>query len=458
MKIVIVGLGKIGYVLAQQLSREGHDIIAVDTDPAVLKKAQDKLDVAVVAGNGASADVQRTAEVPDADLLISVVDSDEINLLCCLVAHKLGCVNVIARVRNPEYDSQMSLLDAELGLSLAVNPEKSAAYEIYHLLQFSSFLHRDLFAGGRAETVEFKLGPDSKLINSKLSELGGVFKKKAVVCTVERDGNVVIPSGDFELLEGDKITVASSARNLPALASSMGIKKRKIDSVLIAGGSRIAEYLARLLVASDSSVTIIEQNLRRCEELNELIPKANIICGNAIDQELLVEEGIREAQAVVTLTGMDEENLIISMFANFVGVPKTVTKINMVEFSDVFTGMGVDTIVSPKLLTANEIIRYARAISVEREGGIEALYRIANGKAEALGFSVPQEGRFLNISLADLQLKPNVVVAIIIRGRKVIIPKGDDCFMPGDNVIIISGTDKAYANFTDIFDFGSEVK
>lgn len=456
MKIVIVGIGKIGYVLTKQLSQEGHDVVVVDRNANVLRNAQDKLDVAVVVGNGASADVQREAGVPDADLLISVASSDETNLLCSLVAHKLGCRNVIARVRNPEYDRQMSLLDEDIGLSLTVNPEKTAAFEIYHLLEFSSFQRRDLFAGGRVEAVEFKLSAESKLVGNRLDKLSDVFREKAIVCTVERNGVVSIPSGNFELHDGDKITVAAAAQNLPELARSFGIKRRKIERVLIAGGSTIATYLAKLLVASKVSVTIIEQSEKRCEELCELLPKVNVLLGNATEQELLLDEGIKDADAVVTLTGMDEENLLVSMFANFVGVPKTVTKINRLEFSDVFTGMGIDTFVSPKLLTANEIIRYARAISVEREGGIEALYRIAGGKAEALGFTVPNTGSYHNIPLAKLPIKPNVLIAVIIRGRKVVIPQGGDCIMPGDNVIVIADAKMAYSNFVDIFDFSEE--
>ncbi len=456
MKVIIIGIGKIGYVLAKQLSQEGHDIVAIDRNPAVLHKAQEKLDIAVVNGNGASAEVQREAGVSDADILVAVASSDEINLLCSLVAHKLGCRNVIARVRNPEYDRQMSLLDENIGLSFSVNPEKTAAYEIFHLIQFSSFQKRDLFASGRAEAVEFKLSAESQLADKTLNKLGDVFKQKAIVCTVERNGRVTIPSGSFTLLPDDRVTIASAAADLPALARSLGIKRRKIDHVMIVGGSKIAEYLAKLIIDTKISVTIIEQSIERCNELSEILPLATVICGNGTDQDLLIDEGIEEADAVVTLTGMDEENLLVSMFANYIGVPKTITKINRLEFSDVFTGMGIDTFVSPKLLTANEIIRYVRAVSVSREGGVETLYRIANGSAEALGFTVPKTGRFLNTPLSQLPIKPNILLAIIIRGRRVIIPKGNDCMQAGDSIIIIADSKRALANLTDIFEINED--
>jgi len=452
MNIVVIGIGKVGYVLLQQLAEEGHDVVAVDRNINLLHMCQNKLDVATVTGNGASVEVQREAGVETADLLVAATSSDEMNLLCCLVAHKLGCGNVVARVRNPEYDQQLSLLKNELGLSFSINPEKTAAYEIFRLLRFPTLLKREFFAGGRTEMAEVKIPADSKLAGKRLDQLGDILRRRAIICAVNRGGEVVIPSGPFELHAEDKLTISASSREMPLLIRDCGIKTRKINRVLIIGGSTIAAYLARLLLETKVSVAIIEENRERCQRLCELLPNASVICGNGTDQELLQDEGIREADAVVTLTGIDEENFLVSMFANHLGVPKTITKINRLEYSDVFAGTGIDTIVSPKLLTANQIVRYVRAVSASREGSVETLYRIVGGKAEALGFTVPEKGAFLNVPLMKLRLKPKTLIASIVRRQKVIIPKGDDCLMAGDSVVVVAEAVRAVSNLTDIFE------
>ena len=451
MNIVVIGIGKVGYVLLQQLSQEGHNIVAVDRNVSLLHVCQDKLDVAVVAGNGASVEVQREAGVKDADLMVAVTSSDEVNLLCCMVAHKLGCTNVVARVRNPEYDQQMHLLKSDLGLTFSVNPEKTAAYEIFHLLQFPSFLKREFFSGGRTEMAEVLIPEDSRLSGKRLDQLGDILKHRANICAVERKGKIAIPSGSFELAVGDKLTICAATREMPQLIRQCGIKTRKINRVLIVGGSNIAAYLSKLLLEYSVSVAIIEESRPRCELLCELLPGASVICGNGTEQSLLLDEGIREADAVVTLTGIDEENFLVSMFANHVGVPKTITKINRMEYSDVFSGTGIDTIVSPKMLTSNQIVRHVRAMSASREGSVETLYRIVGGQAEALGFTVPEGAPFLNVPLSKLHLKPNILLASIVRGQRVIIPKGDDCMQAGDSVVVVAETQRAVANLRDIF-------
>jgi len=452
MNIVVIGIGKVGYVLLQQLAEEGHDVVAVDRNTNLLHMCQNKLDVAAVTGNGASVEVQREAGVETADLLVAATSSDEMNLLCCLVAHKLGCRNVVARVRNPEYDQQLSLLKDELGLSFSINPEKTAAYEIFRLLRFPTLLKREFFAGGRTEMAEVKIPADSKLAGKRLDQLGDILRRRAIICAVNRQGEVVIPSGPFELHAEDKLTISASSREMPQLIRACGIKTRKINRVLIIGGSTIAAYLTRLLLETKVSVAIIEENRERCQRLCELLPGASIICGNGTDQELLQDEGIREADAVVTLTGIDEENFLVSMFANHLGVPKTITKINRLEYSDVFAGTGIDTIVSPKLLTANQIVRYVRAVGASREGSVETLYRLVGGKAEALGFTVPEKAPFLNVPLMKLRLKPKTLIASIVRRQKVLIPKGDDCLMAGDSVVVVAEASRAVSNLTDIFD------
>ncbi|MEL7608713.1 MAG: Trk system potassium transporter TrkA [Bacillota bacterium] len=451
MKIVIIGDGKMGFTLARLLSKEGHELVVIDSNSELLSKLQNQLDVAVVAGNGASVEIQRAADVPRSELLIAATSSDEINLLCCMVARKLGCKSTIARVRNPEHEALLRLLKEELGLSLAINPERAAAREIFRLLQFPSFLKRDSFAKGRVELVEIKLRQGGVLADKTLAEIGDLIRLDILVCAVERDGVVTIPSGSFRLRAEDKITIAADATELANLLRRLHIDYQKTQSVLIVGGSRIAEYLAGMLLRAHVQVTIIENRRARCEALCEALPGALVICGDGSDQEILLSEGIRDTDALVTLTGMDEENLIISMFGNYVGVPKTITKINRTEYNMVFADKGIDTIVCPRLLTADEIVRYVRAMGNTAGGSVVTLYRIADGSAEAMEFFVKNDAPYLKVPLSQIALKPNILVACIIRLRKVIIPKGSDSMQKGDTVVVIAPAEHAISDLKDIF-------
>lgn len=451
MKIVIVGDGKVGYTLTKRLSQEGHDIVVIDNNRSVLLQSQEALDVAVVDGNGASVEVQREAGVGSSDLLIAATSGDETNLLCCMVARKLGCRHTIARVRNPEYDQQTRFLKDELGLSMVINPEKAAALEIFRLLQYPSFLKRDSFAKGSVELVELKIKENNVLANTRLDQFRTLSNVNALVCAVERGGMVSIPKGSFSLQVGDKLTIATDAGDLVRLIKNLGVYTPKAQHVMIIGGSRTAKYLAQRLISSKVKLTIIEKNEKRCQELSETLPEATIVHGNGTEQGLLIEEGIRKMDAVVTLTGMDEENLIVSMFADYIGVPKSVTKINRTEYNNVYENKGIDSIVSPKLLTTNEIIRYVRAMDDTTGGSVVTLYRIVDGKAEALEFSIKNDAPYNNIPLHKLRLKPNILIASIIRARKVIIPSGNDEIHKGDTVIIVTTTDHAIAELRDIF-------
>lgn len=452
MKIVIVGDGKVGYTLTKQLSQEGHDVVVIDSNKAILQESQETLDVSVVDGNGVSVEIQREAGVETSDLLIAATSADEINLLCCIVAKKLGCKHTIARVRNPEYDQQIRFLKDELGLSMVINPEKAAALEIFRLLQFPAFLKRDSFARGSVELVELKLKDGNALINKRLSQFRGIANVNALVCAVERDGFVTIPKGDFTLMKGDKITIAADAADLIRLIKNLGVYSPKAENVMIIGGSRTAKYLARLLLKSKAKLTIIEKDMSSCLDLSQSLPDATIIHGNGTVQALLLSEGIKTMDAVVSLTGIDEENLIISMFANFLGVPKSVTKINRTEYSKVYESMGIESIVSPKLLTANEIVRYVRAMEDTSGGSIVTLYRIVGDKAEALEFSVKGEGAFIGVPLHRLKLRRDVLIACIIRARRVIIPSGGDVMQKGDAVIVVTTRDHSISDLKDIFE------
>ncbi|HWP50140.1 MAG TPA: Trk system potassium transporter TrkA [Clostridia bacterium] len=453
MKIVIVGDGKVGHTLTKILSGEGHDVTIIDSNLDTLQETQESLDVAVVEGNGALVEVQLTAGAQHSDLLIAATSSDEINLLCCFVARKLGCKNTVARVRNPEYDQQLGFLKEDLGLSFSINPEKAAAKEIFSLLQFPSFLKRDSFAKGLVELVEIRLKPDNILVGRRLDSMSDIWNMNALICAVERDNEVYIPSGSFCLQAEDKITVAAETAQLVELINVLKIAHKKVRQVMIIGGSRIAAYLAARLIKVNVNVTIIEEKKNRCKELSELLPKALVINGDGTEENVLYSEGIREMDAVVTLTGIDEENLVISMLANHIGVPKTITKMNRLEFTEAFSNIGVDTIVRPKLLTANEIVRYVRAVGAATEGdSVDTLYRMADGRVEALGFTVSEGAGYQDIPLADLELKSNTLIASIIRANHVIIPNGTTCIKAGDNVVVVMHAQpEAVSSLNDIF-------
>jgi trk system potassium uptake protein TrkA len=451
IKIVVIGDGKLGYLVSEQLSKEGHDVVIVDKNQNILDSSQEKLDIAIVTGNGASVETQRAAGVQDCDIIISVTSSDEVNLLSSLIARKLGCKHIIARVRNFEYDKQISFLKSDLGLSFSVNPEKTTAREIFRLLEYPSFLKRNSFAHGRAEMVEIRIDKDSVLSDKRVDEIGSIFKQKALICAIERDGKVFIPSGSFLLKHRDKLTVVTATSKLPELMQRLGFKSVDISRVMIIGGSRSAVYLSNELLSLGVSVTIIEQSHSRCLELCDALPRATIIEGDGTLHDLLLEEGIQKTDAVVTLTGIDEENLIVAMYSKYIGVPKTITKVTRLEYTEMLSRVNIDAIVCPRVLTTNEITRYIRAIGASREGSVETLYSIAEGQVEALGFTVPEVGPHLNVSLADMKLQPNILIAAIIRNGEVIVPQGSDSFKPNDSIIVIADSSKAISNLSEIF-------
>ena len=458
MNVVVVGSGKVGQLLTQLLVEESHNVVVIDNRESVLNELQETYDVAIVHGNGATVEIQREAKVQDSDLLIAATSSDEVNLLCCVVGNMLGTKHTVARVRNPEYDYQIEFLRRKLGINMALNPEKETAREIFRILQFPNFTKRDTFAAGRVELVEFKLTSDNPLVGKKLWEAKELSKVNALICAVDRNGEVFIPDGNFVLQENDNITVAAEAAKLVNLMHTLKMVRRPIDNVMIIGGSHIGIYLTEKLLKSGVNVTIVDSDMTKCQELSEKVPNATIINGNGTQQDLLLSEGLRDMDAVITLTGMDEENMIISMFANSLGIPKTVTKINRTEYLGVLKNAGIDTTVSPKRLVANEIMRYVRAINYNIEtkehnasGTIETLYRLFQGKAEAIGFTVPDEGDFQGVSLKDLRLKPHILVSTIVRGNQVIIPKGDTYMQPGDSIVIVTTAEQAISNLNDIF-------
>ncbi len=438
MRIVVVGAGKVGVTLTGILSKEGHDITIIDSSSQVLNETQEMLDVAVVEGNGALLEAQQAAGVEKSDLMIAATPSDEINMLCCLVAKKLGCRSTVARVRNPEYDQQLDFLKEDMGLSFAINPEKTAAKEIFQILQYPSFLKRDSFARGLVELVEVRIKGNSELIGKRLDSLGDMWKVNALICAAERDGEVYIPSGSYTFEADDKITVAVETAQLDKLLDTLKIPQKKIKHVMIIGGSRISEYLALMLIDEGIRVTLFEMDKNRCEELSVELPKALIINGNGAEENLLYSEGLLTTDAMVTLTGIDEENIITSLLASRMGVRKTVTKLNRLDNIGMLSDLGLDTMISPKHLTANEIVRFVRTMGVEDGAKMDTFYRIADGRVESIGFTVPADAGYLDTPLYKLKLKPNTLLASIIRNGRVMIPKGSTTMKAGDSVVIVT--------------------
>ena len=451
MKIIIIGNGKIGSLLVQGLSKEGHDIVVVDNDPDKLYHTQEKMDVAIVAGNGASIEVLREAGVEDCDLLLAVTNSDEVNLLTALLAGKLGCPRTVARVRNPEYDREMNLLKTGFGLTRSINPAKTSAREIFRLLQFPSFLTRTSFAQSRAEMVEYIIPKGSELVGKRLDQVAAIINRKALICTVERGAEVFVPSGATELQENDKLSLSVATSDLSLLLKKLGIRTETIRRVMIIGGSEIAVYLAMDLLEAGIDVTVLEQNKDRCEVLKDRMPKLDVRTADGSLQSQLEEEGIADVDAVVPLTGIDEANIMISLYARKIGIKKTVTKVNRMEYLNLVDQNSLDAVVNPQLTTAQEIVSYVRAASNAREGSVQTIRTIANGKVEVLSFVVPEGGDFLNVPIMKLKLKKAILIAGIVRNQNVIIPGGSDVIMRGDTIIIVADPRRMISNLADIF-------
>ena len=440
MKIVIVGDGKVGYKLAKQLSSEKYDIILIDNNEEKLRKSIERMDVFCVAGEGGSVEVQQRADVPHADLVIACTSTDECNMLSCLIARRLGARHTIARVRNPIYYKQIDFLKKDLHLSMVVNPELIVAGDITRLLLFPDASKVETFVKGRVELVEFPIHC-GKLEGLSLSELYARFQVQVLVCAVESGETVLIPDGDYILKAGDKLHIAASHQNMEQFFKKIALRKEKIKNAMICGGGRVAYYLASQLCNLGMNVKIIERNRERCEELCELLPKATIINGDATEHDLLIEEGIEKTDAFIALTGMDEENIIMSLFASKQSVSKVIVKINEDRRAMMIDELGLDSIVSAKTATADAILGYVRARrNSQCSANVETMYQLLDGRVEALEFIIKSENAYTGVPLKDLNLKVNNIIACIARGRKIIIPNGDDSIQVGDSVVIITMT------------------
>lgn len=450
MKIVIVGDGKVGNTLMRQLSKEGHDIVIIDNKPEVLEQTLSSHDIMTIEGNGATYSVQKHAGVDRADLLIAATSGDELNMLSCMVGKKLGVKYAVSRVRNPEYGEQLFLMRDELGIDMVINPEYTAAQEISRILRFPTALKVETFTRGRAELVEIKIQENSKLDGQPLFSLSNKYQAKILVCAVQRDTSIIIPTGDFVLKAGDKISITGTAGEILHFFKRAGILMDKIKSVMIVGGSRIGYYLAKILTESGMDVQVLEMEKERCLKLSEDLPKATIIHGNGTNHELLIELGIEDTDAFVSLTNIDEENIILSMYAMKKNVQKVITKVNKLSFIKLLSSDLADGVISPKYLAANQIVSYVRGLQNTVGCNVQTLHRIIGNQVEVLEFAIRIEEDFAHVPLKDLEIRENILLACILRKNRTIIPGGNDVIEVGDNVIVVT-TIPYLRDFADIF-------
>ena len=438
MYIIIVGLGKLGSTLTKQLSTEGHDIVVVDPDNSVVSSTVDAYDVMGICGNGATYEVLKEAGAAKAKLIIAATGSDELNILCCLFAKHMGTENTIARVRNPDYAGQSQFLRNDLGISMTVNPEYETANEISRIIRFPSAANLDSFAGGRVEIARVRIHSDNPLCNMPIHEMRKKTKAKVIICAVQRNESVFIPSGDFVLHCDDVISITGTRAELSSFMKQTGVYKQKIKNVMIVGGGRIAYYLAKLLSDTGRNIKLIELKDERCRHMSDMLDDVTVIHGDGTDQDILEEQCIDGQDALIALTGIDEENIIVSMYAESKGVNKVITKVNRHSYS-ILNDIGLETVVSPQIVAGNLVTRYVRALhNSAGNSQIQTLYKLVGGKVEAAEFIVPEDAGYLNIPFKELELMPNLLIGCIIRNGKIIFPGGDDVMKANDSVIVVT--------------------
>lgn len=449
MKIIIVGCGKIGTTLAEQLSSEHHDLVVIDTNPQKIQQLSESIDVMGIVDNGASINVLSDAGIEDAHLLIAVTGSDELNLLCCVIAKKVSKCHTIARVRNPLYNKERNFIRKSLGITMIINPELASAIEISRLLRFPSAIELDTFAKGRVELLKFKLLPEFRLSGMSVMEIVDKLRCNVLICGVERGEEVFIPSGNFILQDNDLISIMASPKNSASFFKKVGIHTHQVKSALIVGGGTLGYYLAALLIDLKIKVRIVENNQERCQQLSELLPEATVICGDGTDKKLLLQEGLTQTESFITLTNMDEENIFLSLFAKKNSKAKLITKVNRIAFDDIIDGLDIGSVIYPKYITADYILQYVRAMENSLSSNVETLYHILDNQAEALEFSVKEASSVTDIPLSQLNLKENLLIACINRNGSIQIPRGQDTIQVGDTVIIVTSV-KGLRDLKDI--------
>ena len=451
MKIVIIGLGTIGKTILKSLSGEGHTITIIDENKDKIESLIEKYDVSGVVGNGACMDIQKEAGVKGADLAIVLTNSDELNVFACLVAKKIGVKNTIARVRNPDYRNQIMAMKDELGISMIVNPEKDTATEIFTLINLPSIAQVEHFAKGRVLLVEIVAEKGCSLIGETLISLGKKLTTKVLICAVQRGQNVIIPTGNFTIEEGDRIHLTADAKTLRDFLEEVDLDRSPLKNIMIVGGSKIGYYLADELSKKKYKIKLVESNKETAEELADILPRVTVVHGNGAQHDILLEEGIEAMDAFVALTDIDEENMIVSMFANKMKVRKTITQIKNDDLYGMLDELGINNNVSPKDIVADRIISYIRALANKRGSNVLTLYRLVNNQVEALEFLAKKHERIYDKPLKELKIKENCLIACIIRQNEVIIPNGNACIKQGDNVIVVT-THKNFDDLTDIFE------
>ena len=439
MKIILVGCGKIGVALISTLVAEGHDLVVMDSRADVLAELTNQYDVMCMVGNGADCEALQEAGIAKAELFIAVTGSDELNMLMCFLAKRLGAGHTIARIRNPQYnDKSLGFLRQQLDLSMSVNPELLAAQEMLHILKLPAASKVESFSRRSFEMVELRLKEDSPLLGQRLMDLRNRFQAKFLICVVQRENEVIIPRGDFILHASDRIGLTADRTELWKLLKATGLAKRQARNVTLMGGSRIAFYLAKMLLASGTNVTLIDTDRAICHKFSDMLPGIRVYCGDGTQQELLQEAGLLDQNAFVTLTGMDEENILVAYYARSQKVSQVITKVNRDEMARMAEQMGLESVISPKDIVVNVVLRYVRALESSMGSSIENLYQLMEGRAEALEFIVRSETDYTGIPLKDLRLKKNILIGGILRDRKAIIPAGNDVILPGDRVVVIA--------------------
>lgn len=451
MKIIIIGIGSIGTAVLKSLSSEGHTITIIDENKELIECLIEQYDVFGVVGNGACMDIQQEAGAEEADLVIALTRNDELNIFACLVSKRLGVANTVARVRNPDYRKQIKQMKDALGISMVVNPERETAREIYNLINLPSVSGVEHFAEGKALLVEVIAKKGCTLIGESLITLSKKLKSRVLVCAVRRGDEVFIPMGDFIIQEADRIHFTADTKSLGYFLEESNLVKSSFRNIMIVGGGKIGYYLADALSKKEYKVKLIEENTAKAEELAEILPKVTVACGNGTQHDLLIEEGIEAMDAFIALTDVDEENIIVSMFANKKKVKKVITQIQNDDLFDMLDELGVDNNVSPKQIVASRITSYARALVNSIGSNVQTLYQLVNNQVEALEFAVKKQEDIYGKPLKKLRIKKNCLIACIIRGDEVIIPNGNSEILLGDSVIVVT-THKNFDDLADVFE------
>lgn len=451
MNIIIVGCGKVGSTIAKQLCNEGYDVTVIDNNPNKLRAVSDGMDAMAMVGDGTSYTTLREAGIETADVLIAVTDSDEKNLLCCVIGKRTGNLAAIARVRNPVYSNERDFLQKGFGLAMLINPESAGAEEMGRIFRFPSAIDIETFAKGKIELLTVRIPEKSLMVGNPLTYIHQKLRTDVLVAVVRRKGQVIIPSGDFVIEAGDLVSVIAEHEQAHEFFRKIGIETHRVRDVLIIGGGKMTYYMAKNLAASGIGIKIIEKDLKRSEVLSELLPDAEIICGDGTDEDLLLEEGIEKVDGVAAVTGMDEQNIMLTLFARSQSDNvKTVTKVGKLSFTKVIDSLDLGSVVNPKETTAEYIIQFVRSMRASMGSNVENLYKIANGEAEAIEFHVTEKTRAVSIPLVKLNTKKNILIGKIFRNGRAFTPTGHDSIEVGDSVILVVLSEDKIRNLDDI--------